>query len=1198
MIFYQLIRHCAQKHPYPPPENISKQVCWRYIAATFVRLYIILIFILFMVGLSAETCKAQNITITNTNENLRSIMTKIERQSGYDFWYNKGTINESEKITIDIKEKPLEAVLKIIFSPRQISFQIIDKTIFLKPLKIIYRDQPLQLGTNISGIITDEKQQPVADATIRVKNTNKIVVADGMGKFRISDAGEYGILMISSLGFKNGEVAFSSDKRFLEIILQSEENNLKEVEVVSTGYQSIPKERATGNFVQPIKEMFESRIAPDVLSKLNGITSGLIFNSNTSRTNSGQPDINIRGRSTIFANDQPLIILDNFPFTGDIRNINPNDVERITILKDAAAASIWGVRAGNGVIVINTKQGKMKQPLRIAFNSNITVSAKPNLAYNTNQLSSASFIDLETFLFNKGYYDNSLNDIINNPVISPIVDFLQQNKSGALSTAELSTRLTNYKNRDVNEQVLKNLYQNAIDQQYSLGLTGGSDNISYRFSVGYDRNIPPAKGNSYDRVTLNSVASFRPIKNLELDGSVNTILANSKSSAVLNQISIRLFPYDRLTDDEGNPLPISFGYSNKYLEESLLNGFMDWKYRPLQELDVQNNRTEERNIRLSTGAKYTMLKGLSAELKYLYQSFGAENRNLQSLSSYAVRNQINRYSVITNGKVSGYNFPVGATLGNADSKTTSNNYRAQMSYNYSSEAHEVSAIIGYELSETITKGNTSSLIGYDPETGTFANINTTTTYRLNPSGNGTLTNGLSLTGTINRLRSSFANASYGFKKRYTLSGSARIDGSNYFGVATNQKNVPLWSIGGKWHLMNEKFLNNNVFSKMDFRTTYGYNGNLDATVTGVTTFQYVNNSLWTNQVYATTSNIGNPDLRWERSAVLNIGVDLSSKNGKLSGSLDYFSRKGTDLIGFKNFVSSSGITTLKGNYSDMRGAGFDLTLKSQNINGPLSWSTTFLLSHVTDKVTRYDIVSPAAQVVTNSGTSASATPVVGNYLFGIYSYAWGGLNGQNGNPVGYFNGQSSEDYVSITTRTPVTDLVYSGSARPTYFGGLNNMFSYGPWSLAIQVNFKMGYYFRKPTINYSQIISGGTPYLNVNKDYDRRWQKPGDEALTSIPSMLYPFSETRDRFFQYAETNVERGDHIRLQDISIGYSFSQGHGKSFFLKNMQLSLYANNVGILWRANKSGLDPDAVPNNLDRRTIPPVRSIAVGLRGNF
>ncbi len=471
-------------------------------------------------------------------------------------------------------------------------------------------------------------------------------------------------------------------------------------------------------------------------------------------------------------------------------------------------------------------------------------------------------------------------------------------------------------------------------------------------------------------------------------------------------------------------------------------------------------------------------------------------------------------------------------------------------------------------------------------------------FNLNPSGNAPISSSLGIAGIDERLRSSFVNLAYGYKARYTLSASARRDGSNYFGVATNQKTIPLWSLGAKWDISKEGFYALGLLPSLSLRCSYGYNGNLDRSITGVTTFEYASNARYTNLPYATISNIGNPELRWEQTGIANFAIDFASAANTISGSMDYYFKGARDILGYKTFASNTGISALEGNYSDMAGQGFDLSVSVKNLTGRLSWTTTLLFSHASDKVTRYDINPYAYQLVGADGNQSVAAPVLGKPVFGLFSYRWAGLAHATGNPVGYLKGVASQDYTAIVENTPTGDLVYAGAARPRYYGGINNRLSYRGFSLNIQINYKLGYYFRKPTINYSNITAAGTAYLAVNQDLDRRWKSPGDERYTQVPSMVYPFVQDRDFFYQYAAINVGKGDHVRLQDISLSYEFSQKAYPSLPFKGLQVFLYANNIAILWKANHWGLDPDAIPLGNDRTTMPSPPSIAFGLKGSF
>lgn len=1054
-----------------------------------------------------------------------------------------------------------------------------------------------QDNSSIRGRVTDAiTNQPLKGATVTTQSSKVSTSTDDYGNFNLNSNDKQGTLMISYVGYKPVRISFNeSNSGPFNILLSEDQSTLKEVSVVSTGYQTIPKERATGSFAQPIKAMYDDRVSTDVLSKLNGITSGLVFNANTTANQNGQLDINIRGRSTIFANDQPLIVVDNFPYSGDISNINPNDVQNITILKDAAAASIWGVRAGNGVIVITTKNGKLNGRLKINFNSNVTISEKPNLNYNPNQLDPSSYIGLEKYLFSQGYYDSNLSNTTIGPVISPAVQLLAANRAGTLSNSNLNAQLTALSGNNVNAQLAKYFYQPTTSQQYALSLTGGSNKATYFFSTGYDHDLSSVKDNANQRLTINSQNSFFPVKNLELTAGLNIVQTNIQSDNTLSNVQSHIFPYTQLADANGNPLAIPYQYSQSFIQAATTNGFLDWSYFPLNELGATDNVTKVLDVRISTGIKYSFFKGLSAEIKYQYENGNDQNRVYESQQTYYTRNLINEFSILNNGEVSGYNVPLGGILNLSNGNSIAQNVRVSLNYSYSWKDNSITALAGYELSQTTIDASNSLLYGYNDDLATFTNVNPTTYFNTNPTGNATIPGGLGISSTLTRLRSSFANAAYTYKDRYTLSASARIDGSNYFGVATNQKSVPLWSTGAKWDVHKESFYKVDWMPTLSLRASYGYNGNLISSITGITTFMYLSNAPYTNMNYAQISNIGNPDLRWETTGITNLGIDFGTTNNIITGSFEYYLKKGSDLLGYKSFPENSGITTLEGNYSSMVGHGFDLTVTTHNINGCIKWYTTVLFSHATDRVTHYDVSPLSSQLV---GETGSTVPNVGKPVYAYYGYKWGGLDPKTGNPIGYLNGEPSQDYASITTNTPVADLVYVGPARPTYFGGLNNRIAYKGFALAIQINYKLGYYFMAPTINYSQIGSNGNAFLKVNRDYNERWQSPGDEKKTTVPSLIYPFSPARDEFYQYSTINIQNADNIRLQDISLSYDFTKATYHKLPFSALQIFAYANNIAILWKANHVGLDPDAVPGPGDNTTMPVPRSIAIGIKGSF
>jgi TonB-linked SusC/RagA family outer membrane protein len=1029
-------------------------------------------------------------------------------------------------------------------------------------------------------IVNSNNQFPVIGALLLLKKSHTRAVTNANGNATISVTATADTLIISHIAFETKSIALQAGNATpLIITLQENTQQLQEV-TVSTGYQTLPKERATGSFAQPDKELFEGRVSTDVISKLDGITSGLLFNKDPS-TGTG---LHIRGYSTINANASPLIVVDNFPYDGDITNINPNDVADVSILKDAAAASIWGARAGNGVIVITTKKGKFNQPLQVSLNANLTITGKPNLNYNRSFLNSNDFIDLEQTLFTKGFYDADLTNP-EYPVVSPVVEILAKQRAGTLSATDATHQINALRSLDVRKDLKKYFYQGLVNQQYALNLNGGSRNTAYTMSVGYDKDVSNAVGNSNNRITLNTLGLFKPIPNLEITGGINYTQSKTYSNSIVNSISSggqyskSICPYAQLADAAGNPLPVIKNYRDSFVLAAPGMGLLNWQYYPLVEKNLPDNTTDLYDTRLRGGLKYTLIPGLSLEGIYQYDRGNNEQRNYYSPETYTVRNLVNRYTDITTAPFTN-NIPKGGILSGNSNEYVSTNGRLQANFNRNFGLHSITALAGVEQREVTGKINDdNTLYGYSPSTDAYQPVLYNTYYTLYPSGGATIPNNFYLDHTSNRYRSYFGNASYSYTEKYTLSASARMDQANLFGVKTNDKSVPLWSIGGKWTISKERLYAIHWLPSLSLRATYGYSGNLLNNGTAYTTATfYTSYNIRYPSFYQITSP-GNPQLTWEKIGMSNIGIDFATTQNRISGSLEYFHKNGKDLIGTEPVPSSTGFTTTTLNYANMKGQGIDLVLNTRNIQGRFQWNTCLLLSYATDKITRY-----------NGGSSLSTTIVPGRPVEALYSYRWAGLDPANGDPQGYdIAGKLSKDYSTLLL-VSAQQMAYSGRATPNIFGGMSNTFSYQHFSLAVNVSYKFGYYFLRNSVNYYNLLYS----WQGNTEYSRRWQKSGDEKITNVPSLpALPANSTRDQFYASSQALVTNGNHIRLQDILLSYDLNKAQWPHLPLSHVQISLYASNLGLIWRANHYGIDPD-----YQQAAYLPPKIVAFSIKANF
>ena len=1125
----------------------------------------------FMLLASGTAIKAQQINLSLQRATLAKAISEIRKTTKYDFAYSEELLKKAGPISVNLKNANITEVLNKMFADQPISYKIADGIIILKEKPSNGNSiAPSKNKETIKGRVVDDKGNPLTGATIQVKGTNFITTSDGAGFFEIPDDFSGSDLQISYLGYGRIEVAAKNADR---IVLTTNDNRIEEVSVVASGYQSIPKERATGSFSKVDNRTFNRQVSTDVISRLKGIAPSIFFDER-----SGSPKLTIRGQATIFGNDQPLIVVDNFPYEGDINNINPNDIEDIDILKDAAAASIWGVRAGNGVIVIKTKKGRADQPMNIGFTSSVTIGQKPDLNYIP-QIKPTDFIDIEKMLFEKGFYNTIISNTSANRPYSPVVSILNDQKKGLLLADQANAQLDALRGGDLRKDMSKYLYQNSVKQQYALNLNGGTSKYTYYFSAGFDKNQNSEKGNGFSRVSLNSNQVFRPIGKLEISSGLSYNQNNQSTSNVVSMLSNmgqeQMYPYARLVDDRGNPAIITKDFSNVLKQKALSEGLLNWDFIPLNELNYQDNRMKQSEMRVTAAVKYTIIPSLSAETRFQYENQIGRIRNFYDADSYFMRGQINSYTSFTNGAMK-RNIPLGGKLDNTSNELKALNGRFQLNFDHKWNKHQLNAIAGFEVREVKTNGISNSLYGFDPNVGSSVTVDYLNEFALyGTSFTSVIPHGNDYNETLNRMRSYYINGAYNYDLRYVLSASARIDQSNLFGVRTNQKSVPLWSIGGKWNINKEKFYNLEWLPELSLRSTFGYSGNVDRTITAYTTAMLTYNNINTLPA-ATLRNPPNKNLKWEKNRMWNIGIDYGTRNSRIVGSIEYYNRKGSDLIGNSAIDPTTGFTTYRGNVANMSGSGLDVELKTSNlINTKFKWNTVALFSIAKDKVTEYQRPTSINTFLTDNSiyrNPANYSPVIGKPLFGIYSYPWAGLDPETGQARGYLDGVASKDYSKITQQLaidPQNNLIYNGRALAPYFGALRNTFGYKDVELSFNITYRFGYYFRRNSIMYSALYRNYT----THGDFYKRWQNPGDEKITDVPALVYPASTLGDQYYKNSEVLIEKGDHIRLQDIVLSYSFDPKFLSTLHMKTLRLSAIANNVCLLWKANKIGLDPD-------------------------
>ncbi|MBN8666757.1 MAG: SusC/RagA family TonB-linked outer membrane protein [Chitinophagales bacterium] len=1150
---------------------------------------------------------AQQVTLSLKEVSIEEAFKEIERQTGYSFVYSKTQISQARKLTLKVKNMNLEDVLELCFKDQPLTYTVRNKFIVVKQktlqaptISLITDDTQLPPPIDVRGRVVDSLGNGLSGATVQVKGSSIKTQTDGDGFFELKGIPDNSVLQISYVGFNSVELKATNADALSRVIMKLSNKSLTAVVVRgNTGYGVIDRDHP-GSFDVIDNKLLNRRVSTSIMERIENLTPGLSFETPSEPRGDNPYGILIRGRNSIFSSVAPLIVVDNFPFDGNINTINPNDIEAITILKDAASAARWGARAGNGVIVITTKRGASSQP-RININSNFTFQGRPDLSKKP-RIGTDDYIELEKWLFDQGFYDGDINNTFQRPPLTPVVELLLQKRNGSITAAEAEAGINSFKGTNVTDDLEKYFYQPSFSQRHSVNVSGNTSNINYYLSAGFDKAVPNIVGRNFsDRVSLRSQNTFRVSRKFEVETGLsyvqnNSVRANNPGIDGINSGGGKgLYPYADLVDNNGQGLVLVKDMRGIYKDTMGGGKILDWRYNPYNEINEVESNTRIREFLMNAGLRYKFNNNFNIELRYQYHNGLSTTSGYQKEGAYSTRDLINKF--YQPNAANKFPVPIGGIMDVNNSEFVSHQGRMQLNYNKVwRDKHDIGFLAGWEIKDLTTKGNSYRLYGYSEEGsrvysgmdfvsffpqfnyGQFAQFRTSQ-----------IPNAQSVFKKADRFVSYFANANYTFDKRYTISASAREDAANLFGVKTNQKGVPLWSVGAAWQINNEKFYNIEWMSDLRLRASFGHTGNFSRATSAISTIAYNDFPNFLGNAFARILNPPNAELRWERNKTLNLGIDFSILNKRISGTIEYYRKKNIDLMAQAPIDPTVGFTPVNGgtsyvyrNTASMKGHGLELSLFTKNLEGrKFQWSTAFLYSSSLSKVYEYFVPPPTRS---SAYLGNNSTPLIGKPLYKLYSYQWAGLDPANGDPQGYLGKDKSKDYSAIFNKTSIDSLVYHGAAQPTHFGAIRNEFAFGNFALSINISYKLGYYFKRNSISYPGLFSSWSGH----SEYTNRWQKPGDELNTNVPSMVYtsnPQFDNRSFFYSRSSALIEKGDHIRLEDISFNYTISKSALHMLPFSEIRLYGYIGNINwLIWKANKANVDPLNID---DGRSINPI-----------
>lgn len=1203
-----------------------------------------LVLVLFALLLSGGAY-SQQLSLHYKNVPLTVILDEITAGSGYKFVYSDAlkAIHENKKFSLEVSGEPLRSVLDKLFEGTGIIYTIEGQQIVLAPQNIavkkgVERKQEVKPGKRVSGVVTDESGELLPGVTIRNRATKQLAATGINGAYSVS-AGEGDILVFSSIGMVDYEAPVGKGN-VLNVAMKSDLVSLDDV--VVTGYQTISKERATGAFVKVDSNLLKTKPVVNIASALNGITPGMTVSFNAD----GQARFLIRGQGTMRGEEDrdPLVVVDGFPIQGFIggslqtgynserdpfSSINPNDVESITVLKDAAATSIYGARAANGVIVITTKKGKKGDKLNINVGAFVSVGSKPDLDYAFNMANTAQTIryleNLEEYSssYNSPYKDpyfTSTNPVIYLPQASELLFEYKRRKN--LTEEQYKAGVAQLLDRDGKwmEEYNKHLFRNSINQQYNLSLNGGSEKNRYNFSIAYDRNLGMSKGNTKNRIVMNFSNTYEIIKNLSFYVGVNAQISRNENNGIaFSDLKSYTTPYLGLFNPDGSYAHIA---TPSTVYEPILNERFgdklsaDWHFNPLQDRDEKSNLSKMFNTRFQAGLDYKIVEGLNVSVKGQYERNQYKNRNLYRQNSFYVRDYYNKFSTPnpTNGRYESY-FPKGGIFTDSGDLYSSYNLRGQIDYNKTfAQKHGLVVLLGGEIiSSTREIDPPYTRYGYNENTNAVQAIPDYISKVENIYGQKvnypyTVLGGLRTF--EDRFLSAYFNVSYSYDRRYNLTASVRTDASNFISDAVRKKFSPFWSVGAAWNMMNESFMKEiSWIDNLKLRGSYGIAG-VAAGKSAVSTLTTL--SVWApsviftnNEPYCNISIKGNPTLTWEKARTLNIGLDFSLFKGKLYGSIDYYNKYSYDVLAeaSRPLIAQSQNTS-RYNNAEISNRGIEIILGSeQKIANRISWRGDFNFSYNQNRVEVYNVIP----------TSFGGLYVPGRPLGCIYAY-----NLVSYTPEGYQKMQGKDGTVQIVKSKLDTHLydvpnavegdtfdssnwkIYQGTSIAPYNMGFTNTFRIYDFTLSFMITGKFGHLFNNwgnyPTDEHRSPYYAKCLEDAMNNDYTGPY--------TQLPIYNDENKEVFNTgsFYAYARNlhgqstaMVEKGDHIRLNEVYLGYDMPRRllGGDNGFVKGLNIYAQARNLGLLWSANGRGIDPDYIWGN-----IKPVPTWTFGVKLNF
>ena len=1147
-----------------------------------------LLMIMFQVSTWATGFSQESrVSLQMKDVSLEKVILELRDQTGIRFFYSIDKIKSIEHLSIVATNEMLKDVLNRLLEGTGLTYTLLDNVIVIKDITEV--DQ-VRRAVRLKGWVVDEKKQALPGVTIKLMGTSVGTATDSRGWFSIVLPVTEGRLEFSFVGFSTQIVDFNrtSERDTMRVILK--ENVVNMDEVVVTGYQSVKKKAMAGSFSKVEAKDLVMTGSQTLEQMLQGKLPGVMVVNQSGLTGTRQK-VRVRGTSTLVGNAEPVWVVDGIiqqdplPFsTSELTNIgddnmdmiknfiggaiswlNPNDIQDITVLKDASATAIYGTKAANGVIVITTKKGERGR-LALSYTGNFSVGEK--LDYDKLEImNSKQRVDLSREAYQRGA--QVPNDKIG------YIGLALAYQRGEISFEDFNNGAK--KLESVNTNWFDVLYQTPFSHSHSLSFSGGNDNSTYYASLGYSNNENTAKGNSQTsytgRLNLSSTFWNKLRLNVALSGS------HAETSAFASGVD-----------------PFSYAINTNraiacYQENGDLfyydNDGRGYDYNILNELKYSGNENRSRNLNISVDVRWTMMEGL-----VFATTLGGNTTSTFGETWFTERtNYVARLRGYNYGEHDVYDeefklsrLPYGGVLTVDENESFNYSWRGQFEYVKNLGRHSINVMVGGELTSNKYKSYSQTNYGYMPERGlSFVDVplgtrpNSDVNYTLNDAYARTKP---SVSKSLSNTISYYISGSYMFDNRYAFNFSVRGDGSNRFGQDEKEKYLPVWSVGARWNVTDEHWLQGqDLLNSLSLSATFGYQGNVVDNVSSNLIARILPLDTETGEFKMTYTKLPNPDLKWEKTRSVNLGINFSILRSKVNGSFEYYYKKTSDLITQREIPYENGEHSMYVNGGNMKNSGWDLSFSLVPVRTKdFVWSLGFNTSKVNNEVNSEFEPRGDWKEVIGGNYNKKGYPI-----FSFWAFRFAGLNPENGGPLFDLSGSDSNEGALDVTRY----MVHVGKSEPDLTAGINMNFRYRNWALSTSFYWSTGNqcFLDSPYAEMNKTYGMPSEYKNASTQLLKRWRKSGDEDYTNIPSIpvgenslaIYPFKDNSTALYPYeawaySDIRVVDAWYIRCNSINLSYTFPEKMIRRF-AQNVSFSMTLTNPFQIVSSDFDSRDPE-------------------------